>query len=122
MSKRSYNIKDQDQFQRLLNLCAARVGQLIDYTAMASDLGIARETVKSWISILKASFLVMTLPPYFENFGKRIIKSSKLYFTDVGLLSYLLGIQEFSQIARHPLRGQLFENLVLLELLKLHYN
>ncbi len=120
--KKIINIKDLDQFQRLLNLCAARVGQVIDYTSMANELGIARDTVKSWLSVLKASFLITTLPPYFENFGKRIIKTPKLYFTDVGLVSYLLGIQEFAQIARHPLRGQLFENLVLLELMKLHYN
>ena len=120
--KKIINIKDLEQFQRLLSLCAARVGQVIDYTAMANELGITRDTVKSWLSVLKASFLITTLPPYFENFGKRIIKTPKLYFTDVGLVSYLLGIQEFSQIAHHPLRGQLFENLVLLELMKLHYN
>ncbi len=120
--KKIINIKDQDQFQRFLNLSVTLVGQLIDYSSMANDLGVARETIKSWFSVLQASFITMTLPPYFENFGKRIIKSSKLYFTDLGLVSYLLGIQEPDQIAHHPLRGALFENLVVLEIMKLHYN
>jgi uncharacterized protein len=112
------NIKDLDQFQRFLYLCAARTGSLVDYTAMANDLGIARKTITEWLSVLKASFIIYSLPPYFENFGKRVIKSSKLYFTDVGLASYLLGIQQPEQIIRHPLRGELFENLVLTELVK----
>lgn len=116
--KQITHVKDLDQFQRFLYLLAARVGCLIDYTSLANDLGISRHTVKQWISVLKASFIITTLPPYFENFGKQIIKSSKLYFTDVGLLCYLLGIQETIQIERHPLRGAVFENLVLLELMK----
>lgn len=116
--KQIIQVKDLDQFQRFLYLCAARVGCLIDYTSFANELGISRHTVKHWISVLKASFIITTLPPYFENFGKQVIKSSKLYFTDVGLLSYLLGIQETIQLERHPLRGEIFENLVLLELMK----
>jgi predicted AAA+ superfamily ATPase len=116
--KQITQVKDLDQFQRFLYLCAARVGCLVDYTSFANELGISRHTIKHWISVLKASFIIVTLPPYFENFGKQIIKSSKLYFTDVGLLCYLLGIQEAIQIERHPLRGQIFENLVLLELIK----
>ena len=120
--KQIINIKDQDQFQRFLALCAARVGRGLDYSEMAGELGISRDTIKSWISVLKASYLVVTLPPYFTNFGKRIIKTSRLYFTDTGLLSYLLGIQEFSQLQHHPLRGFIFENLVLLEIMKVKYN
>ncbi|PHQ78536.1 MAG: AAA family ATPase [Coxiella sp. (in: Bacteria)] len=116
--KQITQVKDLDQFQRFLYLCAARVGCLIDYTSLANELGISRHTIKHWISVLKASFIITTLPPYFENFGKQIIKSSKLYFTDVGLLCYLLGIQETIQLERHPLRGEIFENLVLLELIK----
>lgn len=116
------NVKDLDQFQRFLHLCAARSGQLIDYTSMGNDLGISRIKVKEWISVLQASYLVFSLQPYYDNFGKRIIKSSKLYFTDVGLLCYLLGINNASQVTHHPLRGQLFENLVILELLKSQLN
>src|SRR3990167_334428 len=116
------NVKDLEQFQRFLHLCAARTGHLIDYTSIANDLGISRFAVKEWISVLKASYLVFSLQPYFENFGKRIIKSSKLYFTDVGLLCYLLGIREHHQLTYHPLRGQLFENLIILELLKAQLN
>lgn len=120
--KQIINIKDLDQFQRFLQLCAARVGQFVDYTNLGNALGISRHTIKEWISVLKASFILFTLPPYFENLGKRIIKSSKLYFTDLGLVSYLLNIKEAEQIFTHPLRGALFENLVLLELMKLKLN
>lgn len=120
--KEIINVKSLDQFQRFLQLCAARIGQLIDYTSLANDLGVSRHTIKEWLSILKASFIITKLPPYYENLGKRIIKSSKLYFTDLGLVSYLLGIQNAGQITQHPLRGALFENLVLIELMKLKFN
>lgn len=116
------NVKDLDQFQRFLSLCAARVGSLIDYTAISNDLGISRPTIMQWLSALKASYLAVILPPYFENFGKRIIRSPKLYFTDVGLLCYLLGIRDASQLQHHPLRGAIFENYVLMELIKNHVN
>lgn len=116
------NVKDLDQFQRFVRLCATRIGQLIDYSQMANDLGLSRHTVKKWLSILKASFIITTLPPYFENLGKRIIKSSKLYFNDVGLACYLLGIRSSEQVANHPLRGSLFENLVINEITKNNLN
>lgn len=116
------NIKDLSQFQRLLSLCATRIGQTIDYTLMANDLGIARQTVKEWLSLLKASFIITILSPYFENLGKRITKSQKLYFNDVGLACYLLGIREAEQVEHHPLRGALFENLIVNEVAKLHFN
>lgn len=116
------NIKDLSQFQRLLSLCATRIGQTIDYTQLGNELGISRHTVKEWISLLKASFLINTLPPYFENLGKRIIKSEKLYFNDVGLACYLLGIREPTQVVHHPLRGALFENMVVSEINKLLLN
>lgn len=120
--KQIFAVKDLDQFQRFMYLCAARVGSTIDYTSMANDLGISRHTLKEWISVLKASFITFTLPPYFENFGKQIIKSSKLYFNDTGLLCHLLGIQEKIQLNRHPLRGQIFENFVITELIKQQEN
>ncbi|MCB1827567.1 MAG: ATP-binding protein, partial [Coxiellaceae bacterium] len=120
--KQISHIKDLDQFRRFLQLCASRAGSLLDYTSLSNELGIARSTAKEWLSVLQASFILNTLPPYFENFGKRITKSPKIYFNDVGLLCYLLGIQEPEQIETHPLRGMLFENLVYTELKKLHYN
>lgn len=116
------NVKDLVQFQRFIRLCAGRIGQLLNAESLANDVGISSHTVKHWISILEASFILFRLYPYFENFGKRIIKSPKLYFTDVGLASYLLEITNESQINRDPLRGNLFENLVLLELMKARLN
>jgi len=83
---------------------------------------VATETIRSWLSLLEASFIIYLLQPYYENFGKRIIKAPKLYFIDVGLASYLLGIETPSQLARDPLRGGLFENLVIGELLKTRHN
>jgi uncharacterized protein len=115
-------LKDLDQFQRFLSLCATRLGQTIDYTHFANALGMSRHTIKEWLSLLKASFIITTLPPYFKNFGKRIVKSSKLYFNDVGLVCYLLGIRTQEQVVHHPLRGPLFENLVINEVMKTQYN
>jgi len=83
---------------------------------------VSGKTLKEWVSVLEASFIVFRLPPYFENFGKRITKSSKLYFTDTGLLCYLLGIEKPEQVARDPAFGHLFENLVVMEALKARLN
>lgn len=115
-------IKDLARFQRFMQLCAGRVGSLLNKESLANDVGAASRTIDHWISILEASFLVVRLQPYFENFGKRIIKSPKLYFTDVGLLNYLLGIEILTQINRDPLFGFIFENLVVLELIKTRFN
>lgn len=116
------NLKDLLQFQRFIKLCAGRIGQILNLEGLGNDVGISSNTVKQWISILEASFILMRLQPYYENFGKRIIKSPKLYFTDVGLASYLLGIENTSQLTRDPLRGHLVENLVILELIKARLN
>jgi uncharacterized protein len=115
-------VKDLVQFERFIRICAGRIGQIINLDSIGGEVGISSHTVKEWISILEASFIVFRLPPYFENFGKRIIKSPKLFFTDVGLASYLLGIGNETQMSRDPLRGHLMENLVVLELLKARYN
>ncbi|MCH8538627.1 MAG: ATP-binding protein [Alkalimonas sp.] len=115
-------LKDVSLFEKFIKLVAGRVGQIINYQSLANDVGVSAKTIKEWLSILEASFVVFKLPPYFENFGKRIIKSPKYYFTDVGLLTYLLGIEKPGQITRDPLVGSLFENLVVLELLKTRYN
>ncbi len=114
--------KDASLFEKLMRLLAGRVGQLLDYSSLANDVGVDAKTIRHWISILEASFLVFRLPPYFENLGKRAIKSPKIYFTEVGLLCFLLGIREPEQIVRDPLVGAIFENLVVVEFLKARYN
>lgn len=116
------NVKNLSLFSKFLKLCAGRIGSLLDMTSLSNDVGISVPTLHEWLSILEASFIVFRLYPYYENFGKRIIKSPKLYFCDVGLASYLLGIENTTQISRDPLRGFLFENLVILELMKSRVN
>lgn len=115
-------VKDLSQFQRFVKILAGRVGQLLNFESLGSEIGISSHTIKAWLSILEASYIIFRLQPYHENFGKRLIKSSKLYFTDVGLLSFLLGIETAEQLARDPLRGHLVENLFILELLKHRLN
>ena len=115
-------IKDLMQFERFVQILVGRIGQIINMEEIGGEVGISSHTVKQWISILEASFIVFRLPPYFENFGKRVIKSPKLYFNDVGLATYLLGIQNEIQLSRDPLRGNLFENAILLELKKHQLN
>ena len=116
------NLKDLSLFEKLLKLLAGRVGQIINFNSLSNDIGVDLKTIKNWISILEASYIIFKLSPYFENFGKRVIKSPKYYFTDVGLLSYILGIREPGQITRDPLVGHIFENMVVIECLKSRYN
>lgn len=116
------NIKDLSLFQRFIKLCAARIGQVFNANSLSNELGISTHTIENWLSILEASFIVFRLQPYFENFGKRLIKSPKLYFTDVGLASYCLDIKQQSQLQRDPLRGNLFENLIISEYIKTQTN
>lgn len=112
------HLKDLMSFQKFLKLCAGRIGQVLNMNGLANEVGVSSHTIKHWLSTLQASYIMILLPPFHENIGKRIIKSPKLYFTDVGLASYLLGINTLTQIERDPLRGQLFENMVVLELYK----
>ena len=116
------NVKDLTQFERFIRVIAGRVGQIVNLEEIGGEIGISSHTVKEWLSILEASFVIFRLQPYFENFGKRIIKSPKLFFVDVGLAVYLLGIENETQMNRDPLRGHLFENLVVLELVKSRLN
>ncbi len=116
------HIKDLTLFQRFLKLCAGRVGQLFNSHQLGNELGISYHTINNWLSILEASFVIFRLNPYFENFGKRIIKSSKIYFTDVGLATYLLDIVTVEQVSRDPLRGNLVENFMMTEFLKQRLN
>lgn len=115
-------VHDLHLFQRFMMLAASRVGQVLNKNSLAADIGIDAKTVESWLSILEACYILYRLPPYFENFGKRIIKSPKIYFCDVGLVAYLLGIETIDQMVRDPLRGHLFENLVVNELMKARFN
>lgn len=115
-------LKNATLFDKFIRLLAGRTGQLINYQSLASDVGVDAKTIREWLSILEASFVVFKLPPYFENFGKRVIKAPKYYFVDTGLLAYLLGINKADQVTRDPLVGQLFENLIVLEALKARYN
>lgn len=112
------NVGDQETFERFLRLCAGRTGQLLNFAALGADCGIAADTARRWISVLKTSFLVFLLRPHHENFSKRIIKSPKLYFYDTGLACALLGIRTDEQLFTHPARGALFENLIISEVVK----
>ncbi len=116
------NIKDIHLFQRFIRLCAGRTGQLLNLEQLAGDTGASSTTIKSWISVLEASYILYLLPPYYANIKKRIVKSHKLYFYDVGLAAYLLGIENMLQIETHPLRGALFENMVINEYIKYRFN
>ncbi len=116
------NLKDFTQYHKFVKLLAGRVGQIFNASSLSNDLGVSVPTVNSWLSVLEASYIVFRLHPYHENFGKRVIKSPKIYFTDVGLVSYLLEIESEHQVSRDPLRGQLVENLVVLELMKTRFN
>ena len=116
------NIKDIAPFQRFVRLCAGRIGQVFNASHLANETGVSVPTITSWVSILQASYAVMLLQPYYENINKRLVKTPKLYFYDVGLAAYLLGIENQEQLSRDPLRGALFENMVVMELVKMRYN
>ncbi len=115
-------VKDLSKFRLFVELCAGRIGQLLNKNSLASDVGVAASTIEHWFSILEATFICFRLQPWHHNTTKRLVKSPKLYFYDVGLASYLIGIDEVSQIRTHPLRGALFENLQVVELQKHLYN
>jgi len=116
------DIKNLSRFESFLRLCAANVGQLLNKERLSNDIGVDAKTIDSWLSILQASYVLFLLPPHFENFRKRVTKSAKLYFYDTGLASYLLGIKKANHLKAHPLKGQLFENLLVIEKLKAQLN
>jgi len=111
-------LRDLAAFQKFLVLLAGRTGQLVNMASLSNDVGVSAPTLRQWLSVLKASFLVFELAPWFENIGKRVIKSPKLYFADVGLAAFLLGIHTPEQAGRDPLRGQLYENLIVADVMK----
>jgi len=116
------NVVDLSQFKDFLILCAGRIGQLLDISSLSNDCGISTETVRSWMSILQASYIVYLLRPHYRNFSKRVIKAPKIYFYDTGLACSLLGIKSEEELLSHYLRGGLFECFVLSEFAKNEFN
>jgi predicted AAA+ superfamily ATPase len=120
--KQITQINNLPEFETFLRLLAGRTGQLLNLSTLSNDIGISSTTLKSWLNILETSYIVFKIYPYFENFGKRLIKSPKLYFTDIGLVSYLIGIDNVNQVSRDPIVGGLFENMIALEAIKNRLN
>lgn len=116
------NIDNLITFERFLSLCAGRAGQRVNYNNLAVETGIDNKTVKSWLGILEASYIIFQLPPYYKSFNKRIVKTPKLYFHDTGLLCNLLRIPHAEALPQHPYRGAIFENFVISEVLKNRFN
>lgn len=115
-------IKDMDSFHRFLRLCAARIGSIFKASELSNELGVSVNTVNSWLSVLQVSYIVYMLPPFYTNTRKRLTKSPKLYFTDCGLAAYLLNIDSPATMNRDKMRGLLFENMVIINVLKDLYN
>ena len=120
--RRLGEIRNVSNFQRFVRLCAGRVGQLVNFESLGSDAGASRTTVRNWLDLLERSYIAFRLPPFHANLRKRLVKTPKLYFYDVGLAAYLIGIERADQVASHPLRGPLFENMVVVEVLKHRFN
>jgi len=115
-------IKNLGLFQKFVKMCAGRVGQLLNLNRLGNDVGVSHTTAREWLTILQASYIIFLLEPLHKNIKKRLVKSPKLYFYDVGLAAYLLGIENRTNVETHPLRGNLFESLVLMEILKYRFN
>lgn len=111
-------VRDLSLFQKFLGLCAGRTGQLLNLEGLGNDTGVSHATAREWLSLLEASYVAFRLQPFFRNISKRLVKTPKLYFYDVGLAAHLMGIGSADQVRTHPLRGALFENLVVVEALK----
>ena len=116
------NIGDLSAFDRFLKLCAGRTACLLNLSSLAQDCGITHNTAKSWLSILETSYIIFLLQPHHENFNKRLVKNPKIYFYDTGLACHLLGIRTTQELLFHPMRGALFETLIISEFFKCHYN
>ena len=116
------HVKEIDQFQIFLQMCAARIGQLFNYTEISNAVGVSDNTIRHWLSVLEASYIVYRIPPYFKNLGKRLIKSRKLYFYDTGVACHLLGIRKENQLLTHYNYGGLFENFIVNEVTKYFMN
>lgn len=115
-------IKDFNAFHRFIRLCGARIGSIFNASELSNELGVAVNTINSWVSVLQASYIIFLLPPFFTNTRKRLTKSPKIYFTDTGLACYLLDIDSPELLNRDKMRGPLFENMIVMECLKAIYN
>lgn len=111
-------VQDLSLFQKFLTLLAGRIGQIINFASLSNDVGVSTTALRNWLSVLKVSYVVFELPPFFENISKRVIKSPKIYFVDTGLAAYLLGIRNAEQLQRDPLRGALYENMMIADIYK----
>ena len=120
--RRLGEIRNLSGFRRFARLCAGRVGQLVNLSSLGSDAGVSHTTAREWLTVLEASYIIFQLPPFHANIRKRLVKSPKFFFYDAGLASYLIGIENKEQVATHPLRGALFENVVVAEALKHRFN
>ena len=120
--RRVGEIRNLANFRRFVRLCAGRIGQLANLSSLGADAGVSHTTAGHWLAVLEASHVVFRLPPFHANIRKRLVKTPKLYFYDVGLASYLIGIEHAGQLSTHPLRGPLFENTVVVEALKHRFN
>ena len=116
------SIRDLSLFQKFIRLCAGRIGQIINLHSLANDTGVSHTTAHAWISLLEASYILFLLRPWYRNISRRLIKSPKIYFYDVGLAAYLLGMESEIHVSRDPLRGNLLENLALMEAIKYRFN
>lgn len=116
------NLRNLTQFEHFMKLLAGRVGQMLNLSSLSTEVGISSTTLKEWVSILEASFVIYRLSPYYRNFGKRLVKTPKLYFVETGLAAWLLGIETPEQILRDPLHGGLFENMVVMDAVKTRLN
>ncbi len=120
--RRIINVRNLMDFENFLRLLASRVGQVVNYSSLAGDVGVSSSTIKEWISILEVSYIIFTLRPYHNNFGKRHTKSPKIYFTETGLVTSLLKIKSVEQVGRDPLIGNIYENYIVSEFLKEQLN
>jgi len=115
-------VRDLRVFHKFIRLCAGRIGHVVNMQSLANDTGVSHTTVQSWLSLLEASYIIFLLKPWYHNISRRLIKSPKMYFYDVGLAAYLLGIESEIHVSHDPLRGNLFENLALMEAIKYRFN
>ena len=120
--RRLGEIRNLSSFRLFVRLCAGRVGQLVNLSSLGSDAGVSHTTAREWLTVLETSYVIFQLPPFYANIRKRLVKSPKFYFYDVGLASYLIGLENADQVTTHPLRGALFENMVVVEALKHRFN
>lgn len=116
------NIRDLKQFRTFLSLCAGRAAQLLNLSNLANESGISQNTAKAWLSVLESSYIIFLLQPYYQNFNKRLVKSSKLYFYDTGLLNYMLGIRTIEALQKSSIKGNIFENMIIAEYQKRNHH